>query len=232
MKKNECQHSNEILELNETYKDQGQKIAKQLCGQSRKPVFIQLDCLPNGKLNVFNYGNGLESLKVMIGLAGSFLANDRPWLERKMASASDPEIRFDLEAGEKIGIWTRVRANDLSEKISWDAPFCLKSSRGRTKIWHPERNMFPYNSGFSTRTSIVTFIHEETVYLQRFFTPLATPETIAKGQRMAYRLLFFCEGGQEPELIGGLWISRPGFKIYLAKDSIVGLVSPHTVGDF
>jgi hypothetical protein len=42
---------------------------------------------------------------------------------------------------------------------------------------------------------------------------------------MHYRLVFSVEK-EAIDFLGGLWISRPGFKIFLGNDAVVGLVSP------
>jgi hypothetical protein len=46
---------------------------------------------------------------------------------------------------------------------------------------------------------------------------------------MSYRLVFLYQELAEPEFIGGIWISRPGYKIYPDKNSVVGLISTQVV---
>ncbi len=223
--------SNEIMELEEFHAMQAKNLINKLKQKDEKNVFIEIDCIPNGSLNAFNYGNGLESAKIIYDLAGSFLATDRAWLSEKIHLAKNSEFELNVQLGEEAGLWKKINPERINEELNWDKPFCVKNEKGITKIWHPDWRRLGYNNGFSTRSSIMNFIYAGGVYLQKFYMPLRTPER-SPAWRMHYRLVFFAKAGkQNLELIGGLWISRPGYKIYLDKNSTVGLVSPITTAD-
>ena len=228
--KNHQSFSNAILKINRLYGGQASELIKKL-NPANKHVFIEVDCAPNGELNPFRLGNGLESAKIIKDLAGSFLGEDRSWFEEKLAAAKNADFQLSFDQGEKIGLWTRVRQNDYREKINFNEPFCIKNTKGITKIWHPDWRQFGHNQGFATRSNIVNFIFENEAYQQKFYMPLLAPAG-GPAWKMYYRLVFLCEDGQaEPELVGGLWISRPGFKIYPGKGSLVGLISPQKTND-
>ena len=219
--------SNEIIELAPAYEQEAKNLALNLRNDaSGKNYFIEIECFPNGKLNEFHYGNGLESAKTILNLGGSFIGEERAWLSQKIGVSEQKPFYPNYLLGEKLGLWKRIRQNDCHELLDWSKPFCVKNAKGLTKIWHPELRKF-YRTGFATRSSIIRFIREETVYLQPFFKPLQAINYIS--WKMNYRLVFFYGEQAEPEFIGGIWVSRPGYKIYPGKDSIVGLISPQRV---
>lgn len=237
---NQFSISKDILGLEEFNKIQAVLLINKLRKKDAPTVFIQLDCIPNFNLNAFSYGNGLKAAEMIRDLAGSYLAADRPWLERKIYSAGQSQFKTDFELGEEAGLWKRVLPEDYQEKINWEKPFCLKNTEGKTKIWHPKwrelcRDLIRRRrisniseSPFASRDLIIAFIYSGPVYLQRFYLPLSIPINNNPGWHMYYRLVFLAEAGKKLDFIGGLWISRPGFKIYPGKDSLVGLVSPLT----
>jgi len=221
--------SNEIVELKLLYGAQAENLVIKIREENNQNFFIQIDCAPNGQLNSFNYGNGLEAVKIIKKLAGSFLAKDLFWLEQKIELLKNSSFKTNFDLGAKIGLWEKVKPNDYQKKIDWNKPFCVKNENNSTKIWHPDSRFFGHNVGFSTKGSIVNFIHENTAYLQDFYMPLPGPNG-SSAWKTTYRLVFLCEANQrDPEFIGGLWISRSGFKIYPGKDSLVGLISPKKV---
>lgn len=230
-KKNQFIRSNQILELTQFNKTQAEILITKLRQKNDETVFFEVDCIPNGQLNAFYYDNGLISVKIIKDLAGSYLATDRAWLDQKIWSARNSELKTNFELGEEAGLWKRVEPSNYQEKINWGQPFCVKKENGLTKIWHPEWRILGYKNGFSTRKSIIEFIHGNPTYLQKFYLPLPTPNYPSKW-RMFYRLVFLAEAGQKKiDYIGGLWISRPGFKIYPDQSSLIGLISPLTTGD-
>lgn len=221
--------SNEILELNKFHATQAQILVSKLRPEKDKNVFIEVDCIPNGLLNPFGYGNGIESVKIIKDLAASYLGPEKYWLERKIKAAA--EFKTDYELGEKANLWKKVNPIDYKEKIDWDEAFCVKNTKGATKIWHPQRRILGYSNNFSTRAEIVNFIYEGDAYWQKFYMPLPAPND-NPAWRMHYRLVFFSESvDKNLEFIGGLWISRAGFKVYPDKKAIVGLISPLTITD-
>ena len=229
-KEKQFNFSKEILEIDQVFATQAEKLINQL-GTINPHSFIAVDCVPDGELNAFRISNGLESARILNQLAGSFLADDLPCFEYRLWLARSSDFKLDLALGEKIGLWERIRQNDYQEKINWQQSFCVKNAKGITKIWHPNAKYLGSHGSFSTRSAIIRFILEEKAYLQKFYLPLPAPNGYT-AWRMYYRLLFFKDSTQkEAELIGGIWISRPGFKIYLAPDSLVGLISPLTTVD-
>jgi hypothetical protein len=223
--KNLFKSSNEILELDRSYEDQARELVKQLQPEKRQNFFVEIDCAPNGQLNLTRYGNGLKSAEIIFDLANSFLGTDKDDLKNKIEISKTSDFQTNYCFGEKIGLWQRVRVNDYEKLLDFSQPFCVKNEKGLTKIWYPHWRLFGNNNGFATKGSIIKFIAEETAYLQKFYMPLAAIGI--SYQRMTYRLVFFCSVLQEaPEFIGGLWISRPGFKIYPDKDSTVGIIAP------
>jgi hypothetical protein len=229
--KNQFIFSNEILEIEEFHAMQAKNLINKLRQNDDQDVFIELDCMPNGNLNAFHYGNGLKSATIIKNLVGSFLAEDRPWLERKLYAAKNSEFKTNFQKGNEVGLWKRISANNYQEMLNWDKPFCIKNEKGITRIWHPEWRRLGYKNGFSTKGAIINFIFKEITYLQKFYSPLVAPEC-SPVWKMHYRLVFFAPAKEKQlDLIGGLWISRPEFKIYLDKNSLVGLISPLTTGD-
>lgn len=238
--KNQFSISKDILELEEFHKIQAALLVNKLRPADAPTAFIQLDCIPNLNLNAFNYGNGLKAAEIIRDLTGSYLASDRCWLERKIDSAGQAQFKTDWQLGEEAGLWKRICLEDYREKIDWEKPFCLKNEEGKTKIWHPKwrelcRDLIRRRrisdiseSPFSNKVSLISFISRAPVYLQRFYLPLASPINNNPGWRMYYRLVFLAEAGKKLDFIGGLWISRPGYKIYPGSDALVGLVSPLT----
>lgn len=224
MKKKTYTLSREILEINANLANQAQRLAHSLCPQPGGSFFLSIDCAPNDKLNPFNYGNGLESALLIKELGVSFLGPDLFWLGQQILLSQQTEFKTNLNLGVDLGLWQKISTTDYTQKINWDEPFCVKNASGVTKIWHPLRRHFGYDRSFSTRSNIVNFIYAEPeLYLQPFYMPLAP--TNGEGRvKMIYRLLFFCSVGRDPELIGGLWIKRPSFKVYLDKAAVVGLV--------
>lgn len=227
-KKNQFLGSNEIMEIEEFNAAQAKLLVMKLSAGEKHPSLIELDCSPNGNLNAFNYGNGIESARIIYELAGSFLGKDRNWLTTKISESEDSEFKTDFKVGESSGLWTRIMPEER-ETLDWKKPFCIKNEKGITKIWHPEWRRLGYKNGFSTMTSIMSFIREFPCYYQRFYMPIKRP---ANALRMYYRLVFFVNTEErECEFVAGLWISRPGFKIYVSRDATVGLVSPLTTAD-
>lgn len=226
--KNQFTSSNEIMEIEQFNATQAKLLIAKLSEAETSPTIIELDCAPNGNLNAFNYGNGIESARLIRQLAGSFLGKDRIWLEEKIGAAKNSEFKPNYKLGESAGLWTRITPGER-EKLDWTKPFCVKNEEGLTKIWHPDWRRLGYQNGFSTRASIMSFIHESPAYRQKFHMPIKSPVNFL---RMHYRLVFFVNAEKkEYEFIGGLWIARPGFKIYLGKDAVVGLVSPLTTAN-
>jgi hypothetical protein len=230
-KKNQFIPSNEILEIEELHAMQAKNLIAKLRGENEQNVFIELDCMPNGNLNPFHYGNGLKSAKIIRDLAGSFLAEDLPWLESNIYLASNSKFETNFQSGIEVGLWEQISSKNYNEKLNWEEPFCVKNEKGLTRIWHPEWRRLGYKNGFSTRMSVINFIHEGPTYLQKYYSPLTAPHD-SPTWKMHYRLVFLAKSGQkELDLVGGLWISRPAFKIYLDKSSLVGLISPITTSD-
>lgn len=214
--------SNEIIEIPVVYENLGKELANKFCNAINQPLFIEIDCVPNGELNVFKLGNGLDSAKTIANIAGTFLGDDKRWLEEKIKNITSSTWQPDYSIGEDLSIWKRIDNNNYNQLLDWSRPFCIKNTKGLTKIWHPEWRKFS-RTGFATRKSIINFILGEKVYLQPFFIPLVAVNN--PDWRMVYRLVFLSNGNNNSEFIGGLWISRPEFKIYPDKDSIVGLIS-------
>ncbi len=222
-KKNQFVSSNEIMEIEQFNATQAKLLVVKLSTGEKNPTIVELDCSPNGNLGAFNYGNGIASARLIYKLAGSFLGQDRAWLAEKIGAAKNSQFKTDFKTGEKAGLWKKITPNER-EGLDWTKPFCVKNEQGITKIWHPDWRRLGYTNGFSTRASIMSFIHEAPTYLQKFQMPIKSP---VDSLRMHYRLVFFANAEKnEYEFIGGLWIARPGFKIYLNPDAIVGLVSP------
>lgn len=224
--------SNDIMELEEFHAMQARQLLGKLRKDESKNYFIEIDCAPNGNLNAFYYGDGLKSAKIIRSIAGSFLGKERASLERKIDAARNSKFETDFELGEEAGLWKRVTSNNHATMLNWEEPFCVKNEKGVTKIWHPDWRRIGHKNGFSTRGAIINFICEAPAYLQEFYLPLPVPnQTLI--WRMHYRLIFFAKTNEKKlDFIGGLWISRPSFKIYQDKDSLVGLVSPLTTTVF
>ena len=223
--KNLFKNSNEILELNRSYEDQARELVIKLQQEEKQNFFVEIDCAPNGQLNLIRYGNGLKSAETIFNLANSFLGTDKNSFKAKIELSQTSNFETNYCVGEKLGLWRRVRTNDYEQLLDFSQPFCVKNEKDLTKIWYPHWRLFGVNNGFSTQGAIVRFIAEETAYLQKFHMPLAAIGI--SSHRMTYRLVFFCSASQEvPEFIGGLWISRAGFKIYPDKNSTVGLITP------
>ena len=225
MKKNAFEFSNEIVELNQLYKKEAIKLASEL-RENNKNFFLEIDCSPNGQLNPFFYSNGSKSAEIIKDSAGAFLGKDFDWFEEKLRVSQDSNFATNFSLGERLSLWERVRPNDYQKKLDWSQPFCIKNRNGITKIWHPRWRQIGHNMGLSTMGSITTFIQEDQTYIQKFYAPLAAL-SLSPQHKMSYRLVFFLSSfEEEPELVGGLWISRASFKIYPGKDSVVGLISP------
>jgi hypothetical protein len=224
-KRTEFGISSKIIEIPANYENQAKQLASSLT-LNQKNVFIEIDCMPNGHLNSFNYNNGTKSAKTILEIAGSFLGDDRLWLEQKIGISEKSTFIPNYGLGEGLGLWKRVRENDYRELINWNKPFCVKNDNGLTKIWHPGLRK-SQRTGSATRSAIIVFIREQRTYLQSLFTPLKA--VYPSSWNMSYRLVFFCSGVLEPEFIGGLWISRSGLKIYPDKNSIVGLISTQVI---
>jgi hypothetical protein len=223
--------SNSIMELDNFHAIKARELVAKLRINASESAFIEIDCAPNGSLNAFNYGNGLNSVEIMKEIGMPLLRNELASLERKIDAAKKSSFQIDFTLGEIAGLWKRVTMENYSEQLDWSQPFCLKNEKGLTKIWHPEWRRLGFKNGFSTRSSLIKFIAGEKVYLQKFYMPLPTPER-GLNWRMYYRLIFFSPANSSDlELMGGLWISRPGYKIYPAENALVGLVSPLTTTD-
>lgn len=215
--------SNDIIELASVYENQARQLAEKL-KKDNGNFFVEIHCAPNEQLNAFHYGNGLQSAEILLGLVGSFLGNDIFDFEQKIKMAKSSNFETDFNLGERLGLWTRIKPNDYPREINWSAPFCVKNKKGLTRIWDPKKNKSGYAQGLSTREAIKNTINGDPSYLQPFYQPL---ESLNRGNnwKMVYHLIFFC-APDKTEFVGGLWISRPNFKVYLNKDSLVGLISP------
>ena len=231
MKKYPFESSNEVLEIEELNVSQAKQLINKLKIHGEQCSFISLDCVPNGSLKAFSYGNGLESAKIIRDLGDSYIGPELPWFEKKIWEAEKSNFKLDFKIGEELKLWERITPNNYLDKIDWNQAFCVKNAKGQTKIWHPQWRRFGDKFGCATKGSIIRFIQEETAYLQNFYLPLNNPN-YAEKWKMFYRLVFLSEAGKkDPEFIGGLWISRPSFKIYPGTNSIVGLISPLTITD-
>lgn len=230
-KKQKFVSSCEIMELEEFHAMQAKSLISKLRNDLSQNVFMELDCIPNGNLNAFNYGNGLKSMELIKNLAGTLLRNELPEIESKIYSAKNSKIETDFTLGAEVGLWEKIDVDNYQEKLNWNKAFCIKNAKGLTKIWHPDWRRLGYKNGFSTRSAVISFIHSQETYLQKFYLPLPVPSS-GPAWRMYYRLVFFAAANKiEPELMGGLWISSPGFKIYSSENSQIGLISPLTVAD-
>ena len=224
-KKDQFLPSHDIMEIEEFNATQAKLLVVKLSARETKPAMIAVDCVPNGSLGAFNYSNGLKEARIIYRLADSLLGPERAWLAAKIGAAKNSQLTTDFAIGEQAGLWKRILPEERIE-LDWTKPFCVKNEQGLTKIWHPDWRRLGYKNGFSTQASIMSFIHAAPSYRQKFFLPLKNP---IHSLRMHYRLVFFVNPKEnEYEFIGGLWIARPSFKIYLNKDSVVGLVSPLT----
>lgn len=223
MEKKEFTFSNVIIELNCSYELQAQKLATQL-NPTGEQGLMAIDCSPNGNLNAFYYGNGLESAGIIRKAAESFLGADLAWLERMIKNSKESAFKTNFKIGENAGLWEKINYENYREKLDWSLPLCIKNDRGRTKVWYPNWPKLGYKSGFSTKGEIIKFINENNAYAQKFYLPLPVANQPIN-QRMCYRLVFYTDN-QGAEFVGGLWLSRPEFKIFLAKDATVGLISP------
>lgn len=228
-KKNQFSSSNDILELDPLYLNQAENLIAKVKSGIKQTVFIELDCAPNGALNAFYYRNGIESAKIIKNLTASFLdREDYYFLDQAIDKAKNANFETDFNLGEKIGLWEKITLADFTEKISWSKAFCIKFNNGLTRIYRPDWKNLPKYCGYSRRWSIIISIYQypKDFWLQKNFKPLPDLNGVSRNG-MIYRLVFLCDPKQEkPELIGGLWISRPGLKIYLDKKSTVGLISP------
>ena len=228
-RKKQFSSSNDILELDPLYLNQAENLIAKVKNEIKQTVFIELDCAPNGGLNAFHYRNGVESAKIIKNLTASFLrGEDYYYLDQAIDKAGNNNFETDFNLGEKIGLWEKITLTNFSEKISWDESFCIKFKNGLTRIYRPDWKRLPQHCGFSRRWSIITSLYEypRDCYLQKNYKPLPDLSGVYRNG-MIYRLVFLCDQNQEkPELIGGLWISRPGLKIYLGRKSTVGLISP------
>jgi len=221
--KNEFSVSGNIAEISQWHKIEAERLVEKLQSAHQEEGLISLDCAPGGnKLNPFHYNNGRNDAGVVKSLAGSFLGDDLAWLEEKIALSSRSAFKTDYAIGEKLALWQRVRPNDYQQKIDWSHPFCVKHENGASRIWHPNRRQLGYNNNLSTVGAIKEFIFSDTSYLQKFFIP----PIAENNQSIIFRLIFICQKNKTPEMIAGLWISRPGFKVYPDKKATVGLISP------
>lgn len=215
-----------ILELSSSNKKSAEEIIRLIQKESKDGIFVALDCLPKEKLNPFHYQNGLKDVKVIMELAGSSLKTNRDYLEKKIIQAEKNDFKTDFSLGEKIGLWKRIAPNSGYDALDWSQPFVIKNKFNSTKIWHPDWREWSYPQGFATRGAIISLINEGSAYVQKFHAPLLSTDGTSV-LRMIYRLIFFCKDkNSSPEFIGGLWICRPGFKIYLGPGSLAGLISP------
>lgn len=213
--------SREVIEISAFYKSLAQNLVANFNSKTGHNLFIEIDCVPCVGLNAFHVGNGFNSAKIIYELNQALETGDNKLLNEKIGIVKDNSWMPSYSLGENLGLWKQVKENDYEEFLDWSKPFCMKNTRGITKIWHPcSRKVF--KTGFATRSSIVKFIKEEVVYMQPFYTPLSL-----KNNRLwhtIYRLVFFSNGQDEPEFVGGFSISRQGFKIYPGNGSIVGLI--------
>jgi len=223
--------SSEVLEINELNRIQAEFLIRKLRQEDDKSTFIEVDCVPNGQLNAFHYRNGHQTAQIMIDLAGDTLEKEKSWLEEMIMESKNSGFETNLSVAEKAGLWKRVSINNYSELLNWREPFCIKNEKGLTRIWHPDHRILNNGQEFSTRGGITTFIAENTCCLQKYYLPLAA---LKQGPqwRMIYRLVFFAEEGKTNfDFVGGIYICRPRFKIYLDKSSVIGLISPFTLTD-
>lgn len=223
MKKKKFVFSNVIIELNHNYEAQAKELAARL-NQTGENGLIAIDCSPNGNLNAFHYDDGLESAAIIKKSAESFLGADLAWFEKIINASKKSAFKTNFKIGEEARLWERVRYDNYREKLDWTQPFCVKNDRGRTRAWYPNWPTLGYKKGFSTKGEIIKFINESVAYVQKFYLPLPVSNQPIN-QRMHYRLVFHTDS-RGIDFIGGLWLSRSEFKIFLAKDTVVGLISP------
>lgn len=214
--------SNIIRELAPIYENQAKKLAEKL-GADYENSLVEIQCAPNGQLNAFHYGNGLQTAEIILKLAGSFLGKDLAGFKKKIDIAKQSDFKTDFNLGERLGLWTRIKPNNYLEKIDWKQSFCIKNKKGLSKIWNPERGKSGYMEGFATREAIKNAINDGPSYWQPFYKPLRLSES-GDASQVIYRLVFF-HSFEKTEFIGGLWISRNNFKVYINKDSTVGLIT-------
>lgn len=219
--------SKEIVEIPTICKSLAQNLVANFNTKINRDLFIELDCVPTVGLNAFHIGNGVNSAKMIMEVNKALSIPSESWLEQKVVVAENAPWNPSYSLGESLGLWKRVRESDYEELIDWSKPFCVKNISGLTKIWHPHSRKI-FKTGFATRSSIVQFIKDELVYLQPFYTPL--PVANKRSWHTIYRLVFFSNGSKAPMFIGGLAISREGFKVYPGAGSIVGLMKVKSKG--
>lgn len=212
--------SNVIRELAPIYENQAKELAEKL-GVDHKNSLIEIQCAPNGQLNAFHYGSGVQTAEIILELAGSFLGSDLDIFKKRISVAKKSDFKTDFDLGERLGLWSRITPNDYLEKIDWKQSFCIKNEKGLSRIWNHEKGKSGYMEGFATRETIKNAINDGPAYHLPFYRPLRL-EGGDEGQ-VVYRLVFF-RYTERTEFIGGLWISRNNFKVYIKKDSIVGLI--------
>jgi hypothetical protein len=229
MKTKSPNSSKEIIELNQNYENAAKQLATLLRPKTPKNVLMALDCAPNnGALNPIHYLDGFQPLQIFKNLAASFLGPDQCWIEQLMTENGYLRFKTDFRLGEEIGLWQKIFPNSYPLKVNWNEPFCVKHENGATKIWHPRWRDLIHRQSFATRGEIVKFLYEGgNSYWQPYYLPLPMPNK-PEDWGATYRLLFHCPAAKDPELIGGLWLSRRGFKIYPGKGAEMGLISPQT----
>jgi hypothetical protein len=211
--------SNVIRELAPIYENQAKELAEKL-GVNHENSLVEIHCVPNGQLNAFHYGNGVQTAEIILGLAGSFLGSDLDGFSEKITIAKKSDFKTDFDLGERLGLWSRITPNNYLEKIDWKQSFCIKNKKGLSRIWNHEGKS-GYMEGFATRETIKNAVNDGPAYHQPFYKPLRLGGG-DEGQ-VIYRLVFF-HSPEKTEFIGGLWVSRNNFKVYIKKDSIVGLI--------
>ncbi|MEI7451880.1 MAG: hypothetical protein WCK37_01605 [Candidatus Falkowbacteria bacterium] len=220
--KNDFGISDNIVEITQWHKIEAERFAQKLQNAHQVEGLLSLDCAPtDNRLNLFHYNNGLEDTRIVKSLAGNFLGHHLAWMDEKIALNNETAFKTDFVIGEGLKLWRRVSPNNYEEEIDWSQAFCVKQENGASRIWHPEWRKFRHDGNLSTMTAIKVFIFNDTSYLQKFFIPPSRNK-----QSVIYRLIFTCQKNQSPEMIGGLWISREGFKVYPDKKATVGLISP------
>ncbi|MFA6514443.1 MAG: hypothetical protein WCT50_04135 [Patescibacteria group bacterium] len=148
---NQFVSSHSILKLNELNAAQCKILINKLNLVKNQDSFVEFDCVPNGSLNLFRYGDGLKSAKITKNLVNlllfddiknpglneeigeitsSFLGKDSFWLERKIISTKNSGLAIDFRTGVKLGLWKLITSESYSDdylkELGWGKSFCVK----------------------------------------------------------------------------------------------------------
>lgn len=201
-------------------------LAEALSSELKVPTITAIDCVPNGSTNAFDFEDGQTAAKILAKLCSGYQQDNI--LTKLAAVSSSPAPEFDIAMGEKIGLFKRVELDNLY----WRENFIVRSKlRGPCLIWHNHKGYRGLTKGLSTSSEIEKLFRKgKPVYWQKFYDPLADPTDCRPDNKQGtiYKLLFFCEPGQATEFIGGLWIARRSFKIYITSDAIVGPIMAYS----